>query len=41
MAYELIKALEEKLAGGYAPSPGVIYPTLTMLEEKGFANLGH
>ncbi len=35
--YELIKALEEKLAGGYAPSPGVVYPTLTMLEEKGFA----
>jgi DNA-binding PadR family transcriptional regulator len=35
--YELIKALEEKLEGGYAPSPGVIYPTLTMLEEKGFA----
>jgi DNA-binding PadR family transcriptional regulator len=35
--YELIKALEEKLEGGYTPSPGVVYPTLTMLEEKGFA----
>ncbi len=34
--YELIKTLEEKLGGGYAPSPGVIYPTLTLLEEEGF-----
>ena len=34
--YELIKTMEEKLAGGYAPSPGVIYPTLTLLEEEGF-----
>ena len=34
--YELIKTLEEKLAGGYAPSPGVVYPTLTLLEEEGF-----
>lgn len=37
--YELIKAIEERLAGGYAPSPGVIYPTLTMLEERGFAEV--
>ncbi|MDE1163075.1 MAG: PadR family transcriptional regulator [Acidobacteriaceae bacterium] len=37
--YELIKALEERLAGGYAPSPGVVYPTLTMLEERGFAEV--
>ena len=35
--YELIKTIEEKLAGGYAPSPGVVYPTLTMLEEEGLA----
>jgi DNA-binding PadR family transcriptional regulator len=35
--YELIKALEDKLEGGYAPSPGVVYPTLTLIEEKGFA----
>src|SRR4051812_26977627 len=35
--YELIKALEEKTGGAYAPSPGVIYPTLTLLEEQGFA----
>ena len=33
--YELIKAIEERLSGGYAPSPGVIYPTLTLLEEEG------
>lgn len=33
--YEIIKAIEEKLSGGYAPSPGVVYPTLTLLEEEG------
>lgn len=33
--YELIKAIEDLTAGAYAPSPGVIYPTLTMLEELG------
>jgi DNA-binding PadR family transcriptional regulator len=33
--YELIKAIEEKFGGMYSPSPGVIYPTLTMLEELG------
>jgi len=31
--YELIKAIEEGTAGLYSPSPGVIYPTLTLLEE--------
>jgi DNA-binding PadR family transcriptional regulator len=36
--YQLIKAMEERLAGGYSPSAGVIYPTLTMLEEEGLAN---
>ncbi len=36
--YELIKTMEEKLSGGYAPSPGVIYPTLTMLEEEGLTS---
>lgn len=35
--YEIIKSIEERLAGSYAPSPGVVYPTLTMLEEEGFA----
>lgn len=33
--YELIKAIEEKFAGVYTPSPGVVYPTLTLLEELG------
>jgi len=35
--YQLIKTMEERLAGGYTPSAGVIYPTLTMLEEEGYA----
>jgi DNA-binding PadR family transcriptional regulator len=34
--YELIKAIEEKFGGTYSPSPGVIYPTLTLLEEIGY-----
>ena len=34
--YELIKAIEEKTGGAYSPSPGVIYPTLTLLEEMGY-----
>ena len=33
--YDIIKALEERTAGFYAPSPGVVYPTLTYLEEVG------
>jgi DNA-binding PadR family transcriptional regulator len=37
--YDLIKALEQRMGGGYSPSPGVIYPTLTLLEEQGFANV--
>ncbi len=37
--YDLIKAIEEKLAGAYSPSPGVVYPTLTMLEEMGYATV--
>jgi len=35
--YEVIKALEERLGGAYSPSPGAVYPTLTMLEEMGYA----
>ncbi len=35
--YDIIKALEERSSGFYSPSPGVIYPTLTFLEEAGFA----
>lgn len=37
--YEIIKAIEEKLAGSYSPSPGVVYPTLSMLEELGYVAL--
>jgi DNA-binding PadR family transcriptional regulator len=37
--YEIIKAIEERLSGAYAPSPGVVYPTLTMLEEEGYATV--
>lgn len=33
--YELIKAIEEMTEGEYAPSPGIVYPTLTMLEDMG------
>jgi DNA-binding PadR family transcriptional regulator len=34
--YELIKAVEEAVGGAYAPSPGVVYPTLTLLEDMGY-----
>ena len=37
--YEIIKAIEERLSGAYAPSPGVVYPTLTMLDEEGYATV--
>lgn len=33
--YEIIKEIEERTGGAYAPSAGVIYPTLTLLEETG------
>jgi DNA-binding PadR family transcriptional regulator len=33
--YDLIRAIEEMTGGAYAPSPGVVYPTLTMLDEMG------
>jgi len=33
--YELIKAIEELAAGAYAPSPGVVYPTLQLLVDEG------
>jgi DNA-binding PadR family transcriptional regulator len=35
--YEIIKAIEEHCSGIYSPSPGVVYPALTYLEETGFA----
>src|SRR3954464_9759407 len=34
--YEIIKVLEDKTAGWYSPSPGIVYPTLTYLEEAGY-----
>src|ERR1700704_5430358 len=34
--YEIIKVLEDKTSGWYAPSPGIVYPTLTYLEEAGY-----
>lgn len=34
--YDLIKAIEEKSAGFYTPSPGIVYPALTFLEEAGY-----
>src|SRR5580693_1535583 len=37
--YEIIKEIEDRVAGTYSPSPGVIYPTLTMLEELGHATV--
>src|ERR1051325_11120180 len=37
--YEIIKELETRVGGGYAPSPGTVYPTLSMLEDLGFARV--
>jgi DNA-binding PadR family transcriptional regulator len=37
--YEIIKAIEEQVAGAYSPSPGVIYPALTLLEELGYVTV--
>jgi len=37
--YEIIKALEERSGGFYSPSPGMIYPALTYLEELGYASI--
>jgi len=37
--YEMMKALEEKSGGFYAPSPGSIYPTLQMLEDRGLVSV--
>jgi DNA-binding PadR family transcriptional regulator len=36
--YEIIKAIEEHSSGVYTPSPGMVYPALTYLEEMGYAN---
>ena len=37
--YDVIKEIEERFAGAYAPSPGAVYPLLTMLEELGHVEL--
>jgi DNA-binding PadR family transcriptional regulator len=37
--YEIIKALEERSGGFYSPSPGMVYPALTYLEELGYASI--
>jgi DNA-binding PadR family transcriptional regulator len=37
--YEIIKALEERSKGFYVPSPGMVYPALTYLEEIGHATV--
>lgn len=37
--YELIKALEERSDGFYSPSPGMVYPALTWLEEMGYTSV--
>ena len=33
--YDIIREIEARVGGAYAPSPGVVYPTLTLLEEMG------
>jgi DNA-binding PadR family transcriptional regulator len=35
--YEIIKDLEERFRGAYSPSAGTVYPTLTLLEDMGYA----
>ena len=37
--YQIIKALEERSKGFYIPSPGMVYPALTYLEEIGHATV--
>lgn len=34
--YDLIRAIEELTGGSYAPSAGVVYPTLTLLDDMGY-----
>ncbi|OYQ18991.1 PadR family transcriptional regulator [Elstera cyanobacteriorum] len=34
--YDLIRAIEELTGGSYAPSPGVVYPALALLQDQGF-----
>jgi len=37
--YDIIKAIEDQVGGAYSPSAGVVYPTLTMLEELGYVTV--
>jgi DNA-binding PadR family transcriptional regulator len=37
--YEIIKALDERSGGFYSPSPGMVYPALTYLDEIGYATV--
>ena len=37
--YEIIKLVEKKTADWYSPSPGIVYPTLTFLEEAGYVTV--
>lgn len=37
--YEIIKELEERFVGTYTPSAGTVYPTLSLLEDMGFASV--
>ncbi len=37
--YDLIREIEERTGGAYAPSPGVIYPTLTLLDDMGLVEV--
>src|ERR1700750_1346204 len=37
--YDIIKELENRFGGSYAASPGTVYPTLTMLEDLGYARV--
>lgn len=39
--YEIIRILEEHSHGLYTPSPGVVYPTLQLLEEMGYIEVAH
>ena len=34
--YDIIRAIEERVGGAYSPSPGVVYPTLNLLEEMSY-----
>jgi DNA-binding PadR family transcriptional regulator len=35
--YEIIRELEDRFGGTYSPSPGTVYPTLSLLEDLGYA----